>query len=220
MHFALESYLKMRQLAPNLDFLMQKFEESIKKEFLSERDRQDLNAKGEKAFKNFLENMAPHLGDRLQSELSIRGVKLESGVVLNGRLDMLEYNGSLKEVVVHDFKTGRPKSRSQIDGSKEDSSYNYLRQLTFYKLLLERHKNGMVKMTSGMIDFIEPDEKGRFKSEKFEISENSVKVLEDQINFVSGEIINLDFWDRKCDDEKCEYCHLRSLTMGQSTINS
>ena len=23
------------------------------------------------------------------------------------------------------------------------------------------------------------------------------------------EIINLDFWDKSCDDPKCEYCHMR-----------
>jgi hypothetical protein len=70
-----------------------------------------------------------------------------------------------------------------------------------------------MKMQSGVIDFIEPDEKGQFKSELFTISDQEVKVLEDQIKLISEEIRNLDFWDQFCDDDECEYCELRRMTI-------
>ncbi len=72
-----------------------------------------------------------------------------------------------------------------------------------------------MKMQGGMIDFIEPDDKGRFKSEYFEITDQEVKVLTDQIKFVAGEIRNLEFWERYCEDEECEYCELRRLAFNE-----
>jgi hypothetical protein len=66
-----------------------------------------------------------------------------------------------------------------------------------------------------VIDFIEPDEKGKFKSENFEITDQEVEALTNQIKFVSEEIRQLAFWDRYCEDKDCEYCDLRRLTLNE-----
>jgi len=211
-HSALDSFIKLRKTKPlTSQYLIDKFMEALEKEAVSDKDRIELLQKGERVLKLFYEKVISSWPENLQSEMNIRGVKLSDSVVLNGRLDMVEPLNSSGSVRVHDFKTGKIKSRSQIDGSKENSNYNYKRQLVFYKILLDNYKEGIFKMKEGVIDFIEPDGKGNFKSEVFEILEKDVKDLKNVIKTVASQIINLTFWDQKCEDVACEYCKLREM---------
>jgi len=214
-HSTLDSFIKLRNIKLlTSQFLINKFRELLEKEAISDKDRIELLRKGERSLELFYEKVIPTWPENLQSEMSIRGVKLAEGIVLNGRLDMLEQLSETVLVRVHDFKTGKIKSRSQIDGSKVDSKYNYRRQLVFYKILLDKYKDGLFKMTEGTIDFVEPDEKGNFKSETFIITEEDVRELENVIKSVGNQIINLTFWGQKCGDDDCEYCKLKEMVFG------
>ena len=211
-HAALDYFINSRKTKLlNEQFLIGKFRELLEKEAISEKDRTELLEKGEKALKLFYGKIIPTWPENIQSEMNIRGVKLSEEVILNGRLDMIEHLSKDGLVRVHDFKTGKIKSRPQIDGSKADSKYNYKRQLVFYKILLDRYKEGLFKMKEGVIDFVEPNDKGDFKSEIFEIIEEDVSGLESVIKSVASQIINLTFWDQKCKDEACEYCKLKQM---------
>ena len=66
-------------------------------------------------------------------------------------------------------------------------------------------------MQSGVIDFVEPNDSGKYKREEFEITNDEVENLEQEINKVADEILNLKFWDRKCDNKDCEWCGLRGM---------
>ncbi len=190
------------------------FMELVKKSPLPENEKRELIKKGQSVIPKIQQELIPKWKDKsVMSEMSIKGVQLADGVVLNGRLDLIEDIPGTSEVIVHDFKTGKPKSRNAIAGLTATSDSNYLRQLTFYKILIDHYHQGKMQMQSGVIDFIEPDEKGQFKSELFTISDQEVKVLEDQIKLISEEIRNLDFWDQFCDDDECEYCELRRMTI-------
>ena len=68
-------------------------------------------------------------------------------------------------------------------------------------------------MKTGEIDFIEPNKRGIYKKEKFEISSEEIKEIKEQIKKVAQEIINLAFWDKTCDDPNCYYCNLRKIMM-------
>jgi DNA helicase-2/ATP-dependent DNA helicase PcrA len=146
----------------------------------------------------------------MQSELSIRGIKLSDKVFLNGRIDMIEPLDK-SAVIVHDFKTTKPKSRGFIEGATKGSTGDYKRQLVFYKILLDRFHNNKLKMEQGVIDFVEPTEKGVYKSEAFIIQDKEVEELEERIIHIADEIMTLSFWDTHCDDNECEYCNLRRL---------
>ena len=86
-----------------------------------------------------------------------------------------------------------------------------MRQLVFYKLLLDNYEKGKYEMISGEIDFTEPDDAGKYHKEKFVISKDDVEELQNKIKEITKEIISFSFWDRKCDDKKCEYCELRGM---------
>ncbi|MBI5221045.1 MAG: hypothetical protein HY978_04415, partial [Candidatus Liptonbacteria bacterium] len=67
------------------------------------------------------------------------------------------------------------------------------------------------RMLRGAIDFVEPNERGIFKREEFEISDEEVEALEQLIIKTSAEILDLGFWSRRCGEPDCEYCRLREL---------
>ncbi|OGE26852.1 hypothetical protein A3C26_03035 [Candidatus Daviesbacteria bacterium RIFCSPHIGHO2_02_FULL_39_12] len=211
-HATLDSFIKFRRTKSlNEQYLIDKFRELLEKEAISDEDRIELLKKGERALKLFYEKIIPTWTENIQSEMNIKGVKLSEGIILNGRLDMIEQLSKTGSVRVHDFKTGKIKSRSQIDGTRADSKYNYKRQLVFYRVLLDRYKEGLFKMREGAIDFVEPNGKGDFKSEIFSITEEDVRELESVIKSVGSQIINLTFWEQKCGDDNCEDCRLKEM---------
>lgn len=211
-HFALNSYIKLRHVKrTGYQFLINKFKTYLNEQPLSIKERMESIKKGEKALKLFHKEAIPTWPKDIQSEMVIKGVRFAEGVILNGRLDMIEFLSNDGKVKIHDFKSGKPKSRLQIDGSKNEKDYNYLRQLTFYKILLDRYKEGLLKMNEGVIDFVEPDDKNRLKSETFIIDVARVRELESQIEFIADQIINLKFWNQTCNEEDCEYCKLRAI---------
>ena len=134
---------------------------------------------------------------------------------INGKLDRIEFLNSAKDaltkddaaVTVIDYKTGKPKTRNDIEGNTQSSDGNYKRQLVFYKLLLDRQ--GDYDMASGAIEFIEPDEKGKYHREVFVIEPQEIAGLENVIRTVANEIRTLAFWNRTCGRPECEFCALR-----------
>ncbi len=150
------------------------------------------------------------------NELRIEGVLLDD-VVLTGSLDKLECldseNSNLcHEVNVVDYKTGKPKSRNEIEGrTKAKGAGNYKRQLVFYALLLARYRNGWFTMREAHLDFVEPNEHGVYKKEVFTILPDEVDELAETVRRVAEEIRSLSFWSLRCEREGCESCALREL---------
>jgi CRISPR/Cas system-associated exonuclease Cas4 (RecB family) len=145
------------------------------------------------------------------NEVRIKGIRA-GGVKIKGNLDRVEFLGVAEgrvPVRVIDYKTGKPKTRNEIEGNTKMSDGNYKRQLTFYKLLLETE--GGREMKEGVIQFIEPDDRGKFHRESFDISTGETKVLEAQIGTVAKEIKELSFWNNVPHETDCDYCALRRL---------
>ena len=66
--------------------------------------------KGQNSIPKIIDELIPVWQDKsLIGEMSIKGVKLDDGTILNGRLDMMEAKSGGKEVIVHDFKTVKEK---------------------------------------------------------------------------------------------------------------
>lgn len=157
---------------------------------------------------------------RSTSELSVRGVLL-GDVRLTGKIDKIEFledapRGGREHVSVIDYKTGKPKSRNDIEGltktaQSKPGSGGYKRQLVFYKLLLDRFQEGRYAMDEAVLDFIEPSASGAYKRESFAISDSDASELAETIARVADEVRNLAFWDARCGDRACSACALREL---------
>lgn len=211
-HNALKDFfenLKERDLTKQ--FLLEKFFFYLNREAISRADFGESRTKGERALSGYYDAYYALWPRQTIVEKSINGVLLTPEIRLTGKIDKLEFVGSGIEVNVVDYKTSKPKTRGEIEGSTKNSEGNIKRQLVFYYILLNRFEDGKkYKMISADVDFIEPDEKGRYHKERFEVAQSEVVELEELIRKTGEEILNLQFWSRTCGDTKCEFCKLRT----------
>jgi DNA helicase-2/ATP-dependent DNA helicase PcrA len=194
------------------DELLKLFEFNLNRTLLSPSDLADSLKKGKEALKGYFEAYKGSWNRSLLTEYSVRGVhiKVENGdtnfdLLLKGNLDKVEFLDD-QNVNVVDYKTGKRKS---------ESKENYYRQLTFYKLLLELDDKKKYKMVSGELDFIEPGDNGKYKKNKFEISDDEVTELKKLIVEKAAEIYSLGFWNKDCGEKDCEYCALGRAMVGR-----
>jgi DNA helicase-2/ATP-dependent DNA helicase PcrA len=224
-HAALKSYFDAlsgggADGAPGQDrgksYLVQRFEESLAHEPIKESEYEEALEKGRRALPIFYDMYHAGWSSRALNEARIEGIVLEDGTAINGKLDRIEFLGgvghsasaaALELVRVVDYKTGKPKSRNDIEGNTASSDGDYKRQLVFYKLLLD--KEGKRDMKDGVIQFIEPDGRGTMHREEFAITPGEVKVLEKLVMDVAREILDLSFWSKGCHEKDCKYCELR-----------
>jgi len=209
-HEALRDYFLIfgKSSVANKKYLLDRFKFYLEKQQLKNEDFEPVLKKGLKALGGYFDKYSGSWSKNVLVELSIPAVMLTKDIRITGKIDKIEFLKN-NEVNVVDYKTGKPKTRGEIEGKTKNSEGDIKRQLVFYNLLVNKFKSGKYKMISGEIDFIEPDEKGRYKKEMFVVDKNEIKELERTIRRISDEILNLSFWDKKCDDKKCEFCKLR-----------
>ena len=184
--------------------LVELFEFNARKTLLSPLDLKESLKKGKEALEGYFEAYKGSWNRHLLTEYSIRGVHLQVGdfeLLLKGNLDKVEILND-RDVNVVDYKTGKRKS---------ENKENYVRQLTFYKLLLNLDEKKKYIMKSGELDFIEADEKGKQKKDIYDISDAHVEELTALIKEKAQEIYTFSFWDKKCDEKDCEYCKLGKI---------
>lgn len=209
-HTALKRYADERKQGKDIgtEGLIQAFTYALSRSPLTESEIRELGVKGERALTGWWEQRRDTWPEKTEAELGIEAyiVLEDEKLLLRGAIDRLD------EVVggyrVIDYKTGKARSRNEIMGATKDGDGNYYRQLAFYKLLLARTETPKV-MTEGVIDFVEPDEKGRLRTEAFEIEDTELNELEELIRKTAGEILTLNFWNDPCTDEECSWCAVR-----------
>ena len=139
-------------------------------------------------------------------ERNIRNVSL-NGVPLKGKLDKLEFDGKLVNVV--DYKTGNPEySVKKLKGpnDKDPNGGDYWRQAVFYKILLDQYAQKDWQAVSAEFDFIEPDNKKRYSKVKLAIGNEDIATVSNQIAESWVKIQNHDFYTG-CGKEDCHWCH-------------
>jgi len=191
------------------EFLVRRFAEELRRQPLASHDFDAQLARGTKALDGWYGAWHTKWLPNRFSEYEVGGIELSPDVTITGKLDRMELLDNANTVNVVDYKTGKPKSRNAILGLTKSGDENYIRQLTFYNLLLD--KQGKYRMASGEIDFVEPDDRGKYRKELFRIIPEGVSALETQIKAVAQEILDLAFWNRTCDDPECRYCLLRAM---------
>ncbi len=211
-HNALKDFFEeAKKKLPSAEWLLERFITHIAKEPMTEVDVVESSIKGRASLRGWYAKYSSSWNLSTLTEFNIKGIILAPDVRITGKLDKVELSDG-KVVVVVDYKTSKPKTRGDIEGTTQSSDGNIKRQLVFYKLLLSRYDDGKkFKMESGEIDFIEPNDKGDFKKESFNVTDEEVQELTDLILNTADEILNLKFWNRICDDKDCEYCALRKI---------
>lgn len=220
MHAALEQLFKKRSLGDDFGKpdMLKVFEREVSSAPFRDEDREKYTQRGKDSLSGWYDEYSERFITNVKTEFAIRGVVLTPEVTLTGKLDKLEML-SETEVNVVDYKTGKPKTRNMILGKTKAGDASVWRQLVFYKLLLNMHKEGQYEMVSGEIDFVEPASpaggpdasSGKYRKEKFIVEQEDVDDFVEQIKVVANEIMTLSFWDKYCDDVECKYCALAKL---------
>jgi DNA helicase-2/ATP-dependent DNA helicase PcrA len=165
------------------------------------------------ALTQYLEHVQNSLPVDTKEEYPIH-VVLETGlpdfpeVTLTGKLDRLDLDAHGELLRVVDYKTGKPKTRGDIEGTTKSSNGDYKRQLVFYVLLLQLHGHEQLQTSEGLLSFIEADAKGKIHEELFVVSDEEIEMLKGEIVRVVREITNGAFLNAPCDSETCEYAPL------------
>ena len=206
MHKALESFT-------DKNLMLDTLQTAIKESRLPESDKPEYLERGLAALSGYYDMYHKHWNTNVLKEFAIKGLELTPEIKLTGKLDKIELlRGETPQLVnVVDYKTGDVKSRNALEGKTKDANGNEKRQLIFYKLLLDKYADGKYNMQSGVIDFVEPNDSGKYKREQFEITNQEVDNLEEQIKSVADEILNLKFWTKNCAKKDCQWCSLRGM---------
>ncbi len=210
--------------------LLTLFEKEIRSKPLSKIDFEESMNKGRKSLSGYFDTYKNSWKTNVFSEYAVTGIEIpilgtEHVVTLRGIIDKIELgkvDRHVKQTVhVVDYKTSKPKSRNEIEGNTKNANGDYKRQLLFYKLLLNGNKkeDALYFMKTGEIDFIEPDEKGNYLKELFDIEDEEVRELRTCIEDTLKEIYTFDFFDKGCLKGDCESCHLLKRVR-ISSINS
>jgi CRISPR/Cas system-associated exonuclease Cas4 (RecB family) len=188
------------------------FRTALERSQLSAVDFAAYCERGEKALRAYHKTYAGTFTRDAETEVHIRAelplLSHEGRVTLHGFIDKLERlpNGTVRVI---DYKTGTPKSRSHIEGKTKDSDGDYKRQLVFYKLLLD--VEGKHRMSEGVIDFVEPNERGINKREAFTITDEEVAALRADIERMRTELVNGTFIPTTSASEDAEVRALAAL---------
>ncbi len=210
MHKAIERYVKRRKDEDVSDsYLLTSFEEALVKQPLPRRESEIYLEKGINALKGWLVENKENIAPDAIPEFDINKVELSKGLYLSGKLDRID-GVTTGSVHIVDYKTGSPKSRNHILGLTKDSDGNYYRQLVFYKLLLSLYKDGALKVKSSEINFLEPNDSGKYKKEEFVVSTEEVEELKNTILKIQKEICDMSFLQLGCGKDDCEYCKLQN----------
>jgi len=215
-HYALEMFYREMNNGKleQKDIFIRDFESALRREIMTEVDFINRLAHGKKVLSGYYDKYEKEFSKCLFTEKNF-GTSLTSQIYLDdipltGKADRIDLT-SLQEKHVRfiDYKTGKPKTRNEIEGLNKNSDGDYKRQLVFYHLLADLDKSFQYKVIQTEIDFIEPDSKGEYHRERFNITDQEITALKHLIRETMISIRNQNF-ERTSDLSKCNTCPFRS----------
>ena len=107
---------------------------------------------------------------------------------------------------VVDYKTGKfRKEKINPPTKTKPLGGDYWRQVVFYKILLENYQGHGWRVTSGIIDYIEPFN-GEYLKPDISITAEDVTLVKEQMVSVYNRIMKHDFFDG-CGKPYCSWCN-------------
>ena len=160
---------------------------------------------GQEVLINYYQQYIGSFNKIVAIERSIKNIVIQ-GVPLKGKLDKLEFDGKLVNVV--DYKSGDiDKALPKLKGpnEKEPNGGDYWRQAVFYKILIDNYDLKDWKVTSTEFDFVEPDKKKTYRKEKITITEEDIQTVTNQVTTSWKQIQDRNFYTG-CGKEDCHWC--------------
>ncbi len=211
-HTALEQFFnqfKQEKVLPTKAYLLTSFEQALSKELLTKSEYERRLQEGKQILSAYYDFYRPEFKPSLFTEKKFSRIFLDD-IELTGKVDRIDWlNQGQNLIRVVDYKTGKPKSRNDIEGKTKGFKGNLKRQLVFYKLLLDLDSRFKPKVGEVELDFVaSPKEKNKSGKQKFVISQSEVQVLRQLIKATIGQIRHQQF-PRTTDLSECVKCEFR-----------
>jgi len=204
-HFALEQLFRKMQDAgkkfPPAEDFVNDFERSMRRQedaFTEDQFKRRLQY-GKEILTAYYNHYISTWNTIISSERKFQAVV--NGVPINGKLDKVEFEGKLANVV--DYKTGDFRNGQKKLLPREG---DYWRQAVFYRILIENDSRVDWKFSSAEIDFVQPDKDGVFHKERISVGDPEMEMVKDQITRVYNSIMNHEF-KTGCNDMDCDWCN-------------
>lgn len=194
-HKALEYWGRMSQSnsVVTLPEILSIFQEALVREALNDRDAARYRRLGEEVltayFESHRDTWAPPLA--MEYSFSPHNVLLDGAIPITGKLDKIEPISGSKHVRVVDYKTGRVRSRNEIEGNTSSSDRDYKYQLIFYTILAEADPFFPYTIGEAALAFVDDDK--RFTVESFTITQEEKEEVREAIRWMHNEMQQLHF---------------------------
>ncbi len=220
-HRTIEVILKNNELG-SVDSLL----ESIMDEerIYNERKRQRFLTEGREVIRRFEEKYFPIFkgAESEKKPSSFRDPDIPE-VEVTGKIDVLKYESD-KSLSVTDFKTGKVKTKSEIERmTKEGRMSDLLRQLAMYSYLIINDKfslNGRRRVSKSRLLFLEAEDGDKNAIYETEITQKEIGLLKKDIHDFVKLVSTGEWIDCPCDfkvygnQKICEYCEFaRNLNL-------
>lgn len=176
--------------------LLGNFDEELQKYQLSDADYELYQHRGSNALTTYFEQRYDSFAFTQVAECSFSSDDIRIGPArITGAIDLIDVDEDARTIIVTDYKTGKAvgtwKGRTEYEKIK---LHHYRQQLMLYKLLLEnsRQFDGYT-VTKGVIEFVEPDSRGRIQCLELEYDADELATMHQLLQAVWGRIIALDF---------------------------
>lgn len=209
-HHALQKFFQLmqnnnqfpskQQLVEDFEWYMKRHRENFTKEQYNRRMEY-----GGEVLSNYYDAYINEWNKVVVIERTIKNVMV-NGVPIKGKLDKLEFNGKLVNVV--DYKTGDiEKAKDKLKGpnDKQPDGGDYWRQAVFYKILVDNYDQKAWEVISSEFDFVEPDNKKTYRKEKITITDADIATVKNQISTVWQKIQAHEFYTG-CGKDDCHWC--------------
>ena len=209
-HTALEKYFQK----PSLKLLLNEFKKALSKEVLTPEDysvRLDHGQKVLTAYHRLHDgNTTPPYALEKYFGYSASSVCRLEDIPLIGKIDRIDIlDKTKKQAKIIDYKTGKPKTKGEIEGTTQSSTGYLKRQLVFYALLAKLDKNFPLKVNSLELDFVEaPFLNGKSGQMTFSVTDQEIEDLKQLIKDSTKKIRALKF-PRTQDTTLCHRCEFR-----------
>lgn len=199
--------------SPDIAATVDVFSRVLKHSFLTPAELEKYLPRGEEVLRRYLENRLSTFAKEGFVEMALSyslDVPDVGPISVRGKLDRVDKLSDTAVRVV-DYKTGKTRTRKYITGEAKDGRVAYYTQIMFYALLLYRNAHKQLHMREGVIEFVEADDKGKFVSHTFDITEKEILSFEKGLIRDLQEIAKGKFLKEPCDPKKDGYCDLVSL---------
>lgn len=214
-HSTIEFILKNKSLPSSAEIKDKIFYELAREGVKDAKEVKRLSLEANKAVKNWVENYYKTLSHDYDSERSIQfRDEKHKDLLIYGKLDLTERD-TYGAITITDFKTGKPKTKSEIEKMDEEGRLSsYMRQLAMYSYLVSGAEKGKEVIASRLL-FLEADPKDKNALYSTHVERDAIDLLKRDIDdYVknledgswTGMVCHFKSWGASKDE--CGYCAL------------